>query len=211
MKRCLIRTQKDGPFPGRAPGRGTRRMHPASPRCAQHLPRPGLWGAGTGAGAGATDAARARPRWASAGPQLARRSPGRTAAQRPERAGSAPARPHPMDSPGSQPGDGRSERTAAELWPRVLTPDAATVRPPGEGEMMKSSSGDLPRGPPAPPGGGSAARAPPRAPRHRGGGTARFSQDLVHPPAGQSSQALQELEKRTGHDFLAFRRSQNVL
>lgn len=154
-------------------------MHHASPHCAQHLPRPGLWGAGTGAGAGA------RQRWASAGPQLARRSPGRTAAQRPERAGSAPAQPHPMDPPGSQPGDGRSERTVAELWPGVLTPDAATVRPPGEGEVVRSSPGDLPRGSPAPPGGGSAAPAPPCAQRHRGGGSAGFSQDLMYPPASR--------------------------
>lgn len=81
-------------------------MHSASPRCAQQLLRPVLWGARTGAGA------EARPRWASAGPQHARRSPGGTAAPRPERAGSAPARPHPVDPPGSQLSDGRSERAA---------------------------------------------------------------------------------------------------
>lgn len=178
-------------------GRG--RMYPASPRCAKTSPR--LWGAGTGAGA--------RPRWASAGPQLARRSPGRTAAPRPERAGSPPARPHPVDPPGSQPDDGRSERAAAELRPGVLTPDAATGRPPGEGEVVRSSPGDRPRGPPAPPGGGSVAPAPPRAQRHRGGGSARFSQDLVHPPAGQSHHALRELENKKGVHTVVFR-SQTV-
>lgn len=64
----------------------------------------------------------------------ATRAAGRgTAAPRPDRADSAPARPHPVDPPGPQPGDDRSERAAAELRPGLLTPDAATVRPPGKG------------------------------------------------------------------------------
>lgn len=77
----------------------------------------------------------------------ATRAAGRgTAAPRPDRADSAPARPHPVDPPGPQPGDDRSERAAAELQPGLLTPDAATVRPPGEGEVVRSSPGDVPRG-----------------------------------------------------------------
>lgn len=131
-------------------------------------------------------------------PSSPRRSPSGTAAPRPERAGSVSARPHPVDPPGSQPDDGRSERTPAEIGPGILTPDAATGRPPGKGEVVRSSPGDRPHGPPAPPGGGSAAPAPPRAQRHRGGGSARFSQDLVHPPAGQSHHALRELENKKG-------------
>lgn len=77
----------------------------------------------------------------------ATRAAGRgTAAPRPDRADSAPARPHPVDPPGRQPGDDRSERAAAELQPGLLTPDAATLRPPGKGEVVRSSPGDVPRG-----------------------------------------------------------------
>lgn len=116
-------------------GRG--RMHPALSPLRKTSPRSGLWAAGTGAGA--------RPRWASADPQLVRRSPGRTAAPRPERAGSPPARPHPVDPPGSQPDDGRSERAAAELQPGVLTPgrghrEAARGRGGGEEQPRGSPS-----------------------------------------------------------------------
>ncbi|KAH0508643.1 Replication factor C subunit 5 [Microtus ochrogaster] len=78
-------------------------------------------------------------------PPAARAAGRGTAAPRPDRADSAPARPHPVDPPGPQPGDDRSERAAAELQPGLLTPDAATVRPPGEGEVVRSSPGDVPR------------------------------------------------------------------
>lgn len=172
-------------------------MHPASPRCTQHpTPTPAL---GSGAQAPEPEPELEPGRgWPLQAPRLARRSPGGTAEPRPERAGSAPAQPHPMDPPGSQSGDGRSERAAAEPGPGVLTRYLATVRPPGEGEVVRSSPGDLPRGPPAPPRGGSAAPAPPSAQRHRGGRVCPLLPGPMHPPAGQSHQALQELEKKRG-------------
>lgn len=173
-----------GLFQVEAPGDASTRTRDAA-GCTLHLPAARNISPALSSGQGGPLQAPGSP---------AARPAGRTAAPRPERAGSASARHHPVDPPGSQPDDGRSERAAAELGPGVLTPDAATGRPPGEGEVVRSSPGDRARGPPAPPGGGSAAPAPPRAQRHRGGGSARFSQDLVHPPSGQSHHALRELE-----------------
>lgn len=130
-------------------------------------------------------------------PSPAGRSPGWTAASRPDRADSTPARSHPVDPPAPQPGEQSSERAAAELQPLVLTPDAATVRPPGEGEVVRSSPKDLPLG----------LRRQEAALEARlrlecnaiGGGSARFSWDLA-PPAGQASpiNAQRGLEKKKG-------------
>lgn len=131
-----------------APGHGTLRMRPASPGCAQHLPsppNPPPLSSETQAPEPEPEPRRGGPLQAPSPP--ATRAAGRgTAAPRPDRADSAPARPHPVDPPGPQPGDDRSERAAAELQPGLLTPDAATVRQPGEGEVVRSSPGDVPRG-----------------------------------------------------------------